>query len=653
MQTSKIDILLIEGDLAEAEHIKRMLSEARQPECSVLQAQDLAQGLSLLGGRNFAAVLVDLWLPDSQGLETALAVRKQSPLSAVVMLTVFDDESVLSNSLQSDIQDYLIKGEFDSRLLLGSIRYAMQRKRDFESLRESREALRRAQSQAQLIAVALAEGESRCSSELRLFSKAFRAAPTLISISTLPEGRYVDVNDEFLRTLEFERDEIIGHTAMELGIWLAPQDRELMIRMLREKKKVRDFETRLRSKGGAIIQGLLSMEIIEIEAGESLLTITRDVSDLRKAQEERARLALIVDSSDDAIIGKTLEGTITSWNKGAEKIYGFSARDVKGKSISMLAPADFPDEIPRILEKIKQGEAIERLETTRIRKDGRLIPVSLTISPIRDENGAIVGASTIARDISDRKNAEREIMRLNADLAARAAELESANTDLEAFNYTVAHDLRQPLTVINSYCQAIETLCGDRLSKDGKELLQGIYDGSLRMNRLIEALLDFSRLAHAELRRESVDLSALAHDVADELILAEPGRRVEFSISDALVALGDANLLRVALFNLIGNAWKFTGRRDTPCIEFGVRDMGGTPTYFIRDNGAGFDQAYADRLFAPFQRLPSAEEFRGVGIGLATVARIIRRHGGRVWAEGRPGEGATFFFTLAADPALH
>jgi len=755
MPNSKIEILLIEDDLSEADRINEMLSEARQPECSVLHVQDLELGLSLLGGRNFHVVLVDLGALEGRGPESARAVHQQAPVTAVIVLTGPEGERAARTLLQTDIQDYLIKGELNGALLLRSIRCAIQRKRDAEALRESHEELRRAQSELQLIADTMAIGVTRCSKnfqflwvnltyarwlgrapeeiighpiaeiigaarfqailpyveqvlagqrvehESRLdfqgpgpvwinaiylptfdpagvpdgwvavvtdatgrrrveeqlreseakFSKAFQAAPALLSISSLPQGRYLDVNEEFARVLGYQRDEIIGHTSLELGIWETPGDRDLMIRMLRENRKVRDFETRLRGKSGALITGLLSMEIIRIEAEECLLTITRDISDLRKAEEERTRLAFIVESSDDAIIGKTLEGTITSWNGGAERIYGYSAQEAKGRNISMLAPPQVPDEIPQILEKIRRGEYIERLETTRVRKDGRPIPVSLTISPIRDEKDRIVGASTIARDISDRKQAEQEIVRLNSALAARATELETANRDLEAFNYSVAHDLRQPLTVINSYCQAIDTMCGGQLQSECRDYVQGVYEGALRMNRLIEALLDFSRLAHAELRREPVDLSALAHEVADELVLAEPERRVDLRISDALVAEGDANLLRVVLYNLLGNAWKYTGRRETALIEFGVLDVDGAPAFFIRDNGTGFDEAYADRLFVPFQRLPGAEEFRGFGIGLATVVRIIQRHGGRVWAAGEPDKGATFFFTLAARQA--
>jgi signal transduction histidine kinase len=249
-------------------------------------------------------------------------------------------------------------------------------------------------------------------------------------------------------------------------------------------------------------------------------------------------------------------------------------------------------------------------------------------------------------DITGRKQREMEIERLNAELGARTVELEDANRELEAFNYTVAHDLRNPLTAINATCQAIQALCGDMLDEQCKRYLQQAYEGTLRMNRLIEALLQFAHLARVEPKREKVELSSLALEVARELKLSGQQRRVAFRVADGVVVDGDANLLRVVLDNLLGNAWKYTGGREEAVIEFGMMEIEGESACFIRDNGAGFDMKDAEKLFLPFQRLPGAEEFRGFGIGLTTVERIIHRHGGRIWAEGEPARGATFFFTL-------
>jgi light-regulated signal transduction histidine kinase (bacteriophytochrome) len=241
-----------------------------------------------------------------------------------------------------------------------------------------------------------------------------------------------------------------------------------------------------------------------------------------------------------------------------------------------------------------------------------------------------------------------EQAQLRESLATRAAELEDANRELEAFNYTAAHDLRQPLNNISSFSQAVGMICGELLNEDCKNYLQSINDVIKRMSGLIESLLRFSRLSRVELQKAEVDLSAMAKAVAGELRLSEPDRGdVTVQIADGVTAYGDSDLLRIVLNNLLGNAWKYTSQRpDGSLIEFGVSAVEGGPAFFVRDNGQGFNMADAEKLFVPFQRLPGVEGYRGFGIGLATVERIIRRHGGKVWAEGELGAGATFLFTI-------
>jgi len=250
-----------------------------------------------------------------------------------------------------------------------------------------------------------------------------------------------------------------------------------------------------------------------------------------------------------------------------------------------------------------------------------------------------------AIDITGRRKLEEKLEVLHADLAARTAELETVNIELEAFNYSVSHDLRKPLTVINSYCQVLQELCGSKLDDECKNYIQEMYEGTLRMNRLIDTLLDFSRITRVEIRHEQVDLSKLAEEAALSLQLSAPDRRVTFRIAAGIEADGDPDLLRVVLDNLIGNAWKYSGNQEGVIIEFGVTEVKGKPACFVRDNGRGFEMALADKLFIPFQRLPGTD-VEGHGIGLATVQRIIQRHGGQIWAEAEPGKGATFLFTL-------
>jgi PAS domain S-box-containing protein len=376
----------------------------------------------------------------------------------------------------------------------------------------------------------------------------------------------------------------------------------------------------------------------------------RDITERKQAEEARLRLAAIVESSGDAIIAKTLDGIITSWNQGAEKIYGYSAPEVIGKPISILIPLCCTDEGPTILKKLQQGESLTHYETVRQRKDGTRIDVSLTISPLRDATGKLVGASTIARDITDRKRSEEEIRQLNAELeqrvAQRTAQLEAANKELEAFSYSVSHDLRAPLRAIEGFSRILREKYPDQLDDVGKDFLRRVGAATQRLGQLIDDLLKLSRLTRSEMRHETVDLSSIAAAVAAELQQREPQRRAEVVIAPGVVACGDAPLLRIVLENLLGNAWKFTRPRETTRIEFGAAESSGTMTYFVRDNGAGFDMAFVGKLFGPFQRLHSATEFPGAGIGLATVQRIIQRHGGRVWAAGAVERGATFSFTL-------
>ncbi|GFO56640.1 hypothetical protein GMSM_36470 [Geomonas sp. Red276] len=248
----------------------------------------------------------------------------------------------------------------------------------------------------------------------------------------------------------------------------------------------------------------------------------------------------------------------------------------------------------------------------------------------------------------ERERAAREIEELNHRLAARARDLELANRDLEAFGHTISHDLRSPLTKISGYCQLIAEIYGPTLDEQCRRFIGIIEDETVEMGALIRTLLDFSRAGRHELARREADLSEMAQVISVELACRYAGRELSFAISPGLSASCDPDLVRVVLFNLLDNACKYTGGKDKGVIEFGLDVIGRERAYFVRDNGAGFDMALCGKLFHPFQRLHSDQEFSGTGIGLATVQRIVERHGGRVWAEGEPGLGAAFYFTLPA-----
>ncbi|MCX6560909.1 MAG: ATP-binding protein [Candidatus Aminicenantes bacterium] len=274
----------------------------------------------------------------------------------------------------------------------------------------------------------------------------------------------------------------------------------------------------------------------------------------------------------------------------------------------------------------------------------------VTHNPIRSEAGDIVGVVVVSRDITARKSVEEAVRRLNADLerrvTERTAQLEAANAELEAFSYSVSHDLRAPLRIIDGFSQAVLEEQDRSLNEEGRVFLRRIRANVQAMGNLIDDMLNLARVTKADLRVEDVDLSRLAESAAAALAGAWPQRTVDVVIAPGLTARGDVRLLQAALENLIENAWKFTSKRSDARIEFGSEAVEGTTAFFVRDNGVGFDMAYAGKLFAPFQRLHAKDEFPGTGVGLATVQRIVRRHGGRVWAEGVVDQGAVFYFTL-------
>jgi PAS domain S-box-containing protein len=392
-----------------------------------------------------------------------------------------------------------------------------------------------------------------------------------------------------------------------------------------------------RRKDGTEFPIEVSLSPVETRDGLLISAAIRDVTDRKNAEQQRARLAAIVESSDEAIIGKTLDGIVTSWNQGAQRIFGYSPDEMIGRPVALLIPTEQAAEEPTILEMVARGEVM-RFDAVRRRKDGELVDVAVTISPIRDAAGRVVAVSKVARDITDRRRAEEALSR-----AKDAAD--AANRELEAFSYSVAHDLRAPLRGMNGFAQVLFDMYGDKLDAEGQDWLQEIMLNAKKMGELIDALLSLARVTRSELKLQQVDLSALAREVAAGLRASQPERTAEIVAQESLHAEVDARLARALLENLLGNAWKFTSKVPDTRIEFGADPDDGS--FFVRDNGAGFDMAYAKKLFAPFHRLHTVAEFPGTGIGLATVQRIVHRHGGRIWAEGVVDAGATIHFTLA------
>jgi PAS domain S-box-containing protein len=412
---------------------------------------------------------------------------------------------------------------------------------------------------------------------------------------------------------------------------------------------------------------LTSIENIELAGEACTITTMLDITERKQAEEQ---FRLVVEASPNAIILVDLAGSISLVNKRAESLFGYTRQELMGQPVEMLVPQQFRTHHSDYRATFFGSPSARPMGAGRdlfgLRKDGSQVPVEIGLNPITTVEGNFVLASII--DITERKRAEAEISdllqrekaarvetrKLNEELEQRVmertADLQAANKELESFSYSVSHDLRAPLRSIDGFSQALMEDYRSELDDVAQNYLQRVRTGSQHMAQLIDDLLTLSRVSRAEMRRDTIQLSELAESIADDLHRSDPSRQVTFAITPGLTILADRQLMRSVLENLLGNAWKFTGNCSAARIELAfLLQPDGQQVYYVRDNGAGFDMAYADKLFGAFQRLHSPAEFPGTGIGLASVQRIIHRHGGRIWAEGAVGQGATLYFTVESD----
>ncbi|MDI1248339.1 MAG: PAS domain S-box protein [Lacunisphaera sp.] len=475
---------------------------------------------------------------------------------------------------------------------------------------------------------------------------------------TDPRGKITYVNDKFCAISKYAREELLGQDHRIINSGYHPKEfiRELWATI--GSGRVWHGEIKNRAKDGSFywVDTTLVPFLDEQGRPRQYVAIRADITERKHAEMEQLRLAAIVTSSDDAIIGKTLEGVITTWNPGAVRMFGYPAAEAIGRSMLMIFPPERVEEEAEILARIGRGESVRHFETVRVRKDGERVDVSVTISPIMAAGGQIIGASKIARDIGKRKRAEEEIQKLNTELeqrvAERTAQLMAVNKELEAFCFSVSHDLRAPLRAMDGFSQAVIEDFGGLLPEEGRRQLQIIRHSSQRMGALIDDLLTFSRLGRQELSKRPVDARQLVRDCLEDLKPQQLNRRVDCKVGELPACIGDPALLKQVFLNLLENALKYSRKRESAIVEIGCHRESGVDTYFVRDNGTGFDMRYAGKLFGVFQRLHRTEDYEGTGVGLAIVQRIVQRHGGRIWAEAAVDRGATFHFTLEGAPSL-
>jgi len=490
------------------------------------------------------------------------------------------------------------------------------------------------------------------------FSKAFLNSPAAVSIASMPDGRYVNVNDALAILTGYSKEELIGHTSVELGLIDSTSRTRIMEETLKHGV-VRNVEIQIHTKSKHIAEVLTSVEQIEVGGQPCMLSVNYDITERKRTEAEVLRLnhdleqrqialseannllQTLLDNMPDHIYFKDTRSRFIRNSKSQAKMMGLDdPTEVIGKTdFDFFPQAHAQRSYNEEQNLINSDQPLIDIEERVIWPDGRLTWVSTTKMPLRDSESQIVGSFGISRDITARKQAEEELKKSNT-------QLDATNKELEAFSYSVSHDLRAPLRSIDGFSLALLDDYGDLLPTEGRDYLMRVRNAAQRMAQLIDDLLNLSRVTRGVLEHTKVNLSATVENILNELQKENPKRKVNFKIEPDLVINGDQRLLKIALENLLSNTWKFTSNNEITSIEFGITKKNGESAFFVRDNGAGFDMAYAGKLFGAFQRLHAVTEFPGTGIGLATVQRIVHRHGGHIWAEAEVGKGATFFFTI-------
>jgi PAS domain S-box-containing protein len=465
------------------------------------------------------------------------------------------------------------------------------------------------------------------------------------------QGTVLDINKAALDAVGIELSDVEGKPFWTTCWWQASDEIRATLRESLERASRGEFvrwDTEIFGRAGGketiIIDA--SLRPVKDDQGKVVLITAegRDTTEKQKHEREHAALAssllgAIVDSCDDAIISKDLNGVITSWNRSAERLFGYTAEEAVGQAVTILIPPERLDEEPKILERLRRGERVDHFETIRVRKDGSRLNISLTISPVKDADDRIVGASKVARDITERVQHEEALRELNAALTR-------ANADLQQFAYSASHDLQEPLRMVTVYSQLLQRRFGGQLGSAGEEMIRHTIEGAKRMENLLKDLRTYTHVSTSE------------HNPTEEI---EASEALEKALSNLAVTIKDSGAtissstlpcvhihkfqLEQVFQNLIGNAIRYRGDQS-PRVDISAERRGDVCMFSVRDNGIGIDPQFREQIFGIFKRLHSAADYPGTGMGLAICQRIIERVGGRIWVESESGKGSTFYFTV-------
>ena len=605
-------ILLVDDKPANLIALENLLENN---EYSMVKANSGKEALTTILNKSIDLIILDVQMPEMDGFEVALILKlnkKTRDIPIIFASAEKKEHQFMMKGFEEGGVDYLFK-PLDPELAKAKVSVLLKVQLQKKELIEKNSSLEK--------------------SALLINNSA-----DIISIIDSKTFLIEEVNQAFTTILGYSKEEA---KETPLTSFLNEEDRELVKKLGNQTQEKITFETRINCKNGEI--KWLQWNVIV--RNEKWFANARDITEIKQVEKIRSYISTVVKQSNDAIYIHDDEGNIISWNQGAEEMYGYLEGEAVKMNIRNIIPEHLLAQTEQIISRVRTGEKVKDVETKRITKHGKIIDVQFSASIIIDSDSEKKAIAINERNISEQKISNERIRQLNVDLQNNITQLEQVNKEMESFSYSVSHDLRAPLRAIHGFAKIIENNYQDSMADDAKEWFGIIRDNALKMEKLIEDLLAFSRLGKKPIEKKDIDMKALVQQVVNDMNVSTP-HHAQIVIEDLAPANGDQVLLTQVWVNLISNAIKYSAKKKSPVIQIGSRNSENTVIYYVKDNGAGFDMKYAYKLFGVFQRLHSMEEFEGTGVGLATVARIITKHGGKIWAEARENEGATFSFTL-------
>jgi len=609
---SKASILIVDDNQANLVALENMLETSDR---TLLIANNGKDALKITLNKDIDLIILDVQMPDMDGFEVAQILKSNKRTKDIPIIFASaerKEHKFMMKGYEEGAIDYLFK-PLDPEIAKAKVAVLLQVQLQKKELIEKNLSLEK--------------------STLLINNSA-----DIIGIIDAGTFKIEEINRAFTGTLGYSLEET-KETA--LTFFLSDEDRVMVQQLSKQNKDQLSFETRIYCKDRSI--KWLQWNVI-VKYGKWFVN-ARDITEIKQVERIRNYLATVVKQSNDAIYIHDEEGKIISWNEGAEEIYGYTEKEAVKMKVWNIIPEFNLAQTEELINEVFSGKKIQDIEARRITKHGKLIDVLFSASIITNAGSEKRAIAINERDITLQKISDEKIRQLNTDLQKNVDQLEEVNKELESFSYSVSHDLRAPLRAINGYAKMIEEDYAAVLDTEGNRLLTTVQHNAQKMGILIDDLLAFSRLGRKQIGRVEINMEEMVSSIVEEMKHASE-HKANIKINALGSVNGDHSLLNQVWVNLISNAIKYSAKKEKPEIEIGSTQTDKETTYYIKDNGAGFDMKYAEKLFGVFQRLHMANDFEGTGVGLAIVHRIITKHGGKIWAKAKVDEGASFYFTL-------